>query len=122
MMGLNRNSGATGDKLDGKLCFELWAKCGSVYKARYILANEHHIINERLGKPFTHQSVWLAANTYILEHTDEARPLWDGILKANGVFPTDEMWLTFVGSKAKRLVKKAKEKYVADHPNLAAYT
>jgi hypothetical protein len=121
MMGLNRNSGATGDKLDGKLCFELWAKCGSVYKARFILANEHHIINQKLNKPYSHQAVWLAANTYILNHPDEARPLWNSILKANGVFPTDELWFTFVGSKAKRLPRKLKDEYLKVSPHLVEY-
>jgi hypothetical protein len=108
-------------ELDGKLCFELWARTGSVHKAPMVLENEYHITNSKSGKRITSQGVWLAANRYIINNMSEARPIFDQSLRANGILPTDKLWYDFVIPKVKRLSKSAFDKFMAEHSYLTPY-
>jgi hypothetical protein len=108
-------------EVDGKLCYELWARTGSVYKVPLVLANEYGIKNNKSGEPITSQGVWLAANRYIINNMAEARPIFEQTLRVNGIMPTDRLWYDFVIPKVKRLSKSAFEKFLAEHSYLTPY-
>lgn len=64
--------------LTDKECFLMWVETGSLRKV-VITLERKGVTNKNTGKPFSYETIRLAAKRYILTHPDEARPI---ILKA----------------------------------------
>lgn len=113
-------AGFRGEKLDEKLCFELWVHRGTSQKAAIALVKEYNISNPRTNKPYTHESVVKAAKRYALNHPDEARKLWEE--KYGEV--RDSLWLDYLSRISKILISSSMKRYndwIEKHPEVAEY-
>lgn len=110
----------TKKKLDGKLCYDLWVRTGSVYKVPIVLANEFNMFS-RDGRPYTHQATWLASNEFILDNLEYAYQKFQEVWKVNGEIAKDHDWYRFVAPKIKRLSPKKFDEYMSTHPEFREY-
>ena len=97
-MSIISNSVANLDK--GK-AFEAWVETGSVVKARNHLTVQG-IINPNTGKPFSPFSVWYSSWCWVLEHLEEARPIFEK--EQQGEY-SDEEW-------AEKMIRRAIDLYL----------
>ena len=107
--------------LDPKLAYEVWAKSGSVYKAGLVLKNEYGMYNQKTGKAFTSQSIWNSANFFILNNQREAREIYNGVMRANGVLPADLDWYDFLIPKILKLSSKRYAEFMASNSYLQPF-
>ena len=84
--------GYKGNKMDGKLCFELWVHRGTAEKAAIALQREFNIYNKRTQDRYSTVGVMKAAKTWILHNPDEARAIWED---KYGEIP-DEFWYDYL--------------------------
>jgi len=108
-------------QLDGELCFKLWIETGSIYKVALRIYQEG-IINQKTGKKFTHQAVWLASWNWAFDNLPVARGLVNSAWKANGELLTDQDWFTLITKRAKYIYSKSKfDAYLEKHSYLKPY-
>lgn len=104
-----------------KLCYDVWLDTGSLYKAVKVLRDQHQIFNQRTGKVLSTQTVWEAANTFLLENQEYARKRLSDVYRANGVLLDDEMWNRIVYEKAQHLSTKKLERFMDANPHLKIF-
>ena len=112
--------GYKGNKMDGKLCFELWVHRGTTEKASIALQREFNIYNKGKNKRYTAVGVMKAAKSWILDHPDEARAIWED---KYGEIP-DELWYDYlwrISSSKAYNSRNAYEKWKAENPEVVKY-
>lgn len=106
--------------LDPKLCFELWARTGSIYKVPMVLKNEYGMVREN-GNLYSATGIWHSANLYVTTEPLAARKVFEDVWRANGVIIKDEDWYKFLLEKAAYLNPVNRAVFMEKHSYLKPY-
>lgn len=110
---------STPNYLDGKKIFTHWRDMGGGSFTRLAAwCEKNGMKHPDTGRKPTRMGVWVAMWTWALHNMDEARVLFDEVMKQKGVYFTEVEWLSLLHGRARNIYKNGNQfrKFAKEHP------